>query len=250
MRVRLRFAHRVRLIAVFAVCALLGAVCLARAEDAAKPDAPATKKKAPDPAMAPLEDVPGLPRVLLLGDSISIGYTVPVRELLKGKANVHRPSENCGWTALGLRQLAKWLGEKKWDVIHFNFGLHDLKYADEKGTILPVEKGKQLAPPDEYEKNLTAIVARLKQTGAKLIWCSTTPVPDGTTGRVKDAEMEYNRVAEKIMKENGIAIDDLHALAKARQAELQLPKNVHFSAEGSKELAKQVVASIEAQLGN
>ena len=57
------------------------------------------KKAAPKKgAMAPVEDIAGLPRVLLIGDSISIGYTVPVREILKGKANVHRPLTNCGPT--------------------------------------------------------------------------------------------------------------------------------------------------------
>ena len=44
----------------------------------------------PDP-FEPIQDNPALPRVLLIGDSISIGYTLPVRELLDGRANLHRP---------------------------------------------------------------------------------------------------------------------------------------------------------------
>ncbi|HEX5104900.1 MAG TPA: SGNH/GDSL hydrolase family protein, partial [Pirellulaceae bacterium] len=63
---------------------------------------PQAKKKAPNPAYAQIEDVAGLPRVLLIGDSISIGYTVAVREELKGKANVHRPATNCGPTTRGV----------------------------------------------------------------------------------------------------------------------------------------------------
>ncbi|MCX5683968.1 MAG: SGNH/GDSL hydrolase family protein, partial [Planctomycetota bacterium] len=109
------------------------------------------KAKAPDPALAQVEDVPGLPRVLLIGDSISMGYTPGVRELLKGKANVRHPPENCAATVVGLKRLDVWLGEKKWDVIHFNFGLHDMKYiVDEKGTMGSVEKGKQWVPLAEY----------------------------------------------------------------------------------------------------
>jgi len=80
-----------------------------------------------NPAMRPIEDIPALPRVLLIGDSISIGYTVPVRELLKGAANVHRIPENGGPTTRGLERLDAWLGTNHWDVIHFNWGLHDLK---------------------------------------------------------------------------------------------------------------------------
>ncbi|MGD0091186.1 MAG: SGNH/GDSL hydrolase family protein [Planctomycetota bacterium] len=209
----------------------------------------AADAKQPDPALRPIEDVAGLPRVLLLGDSISIGYTLLVRELLKGKANVHRPADNCGATEHGLKQLDKWLGDGKWDVIHFNFGLHDLKYLDEKGRYVTPDKGKQVAPLPVYEQNLRQLAARLKKTGAKLIWCSTTPVPEGSQGRVKGAEAEYNAAAEKVMKDEGVTVDDLHAYAAAHQAQIQLPKNVHFTEDGYKQLAAQVVASIEAQLG-
>ena len=77
------------------------------------------KAKRPNP-MTPIEDVAGLPRVLLIGDSISIGYTLPTRELLKGKVNLHRIPTNGGPTIKGLKHIESWLGNKKWDVIHFN----------------------------------------------------------------------------------------------------------------------------------
>ena len=200
--------------------------------------------KAPDPAFAAITDTPGLPRVLLLGDSISIGYMLPVRARLTGKANVHRPPENCGETARGVRSLDKWLGAGKWDVIHFNFGLHDLKYLDEKGAYVTPDKGKQVASLGDYEKNLRAIVARLKQTGAKLIFATTTPVPSASAGRVEHDELRYNEVAVRVMKELGVAVDDLHALVAKQQEKIQRPHNVHFTDEGYVQLAEQVVASI------
>lgn len=230
-----------RSIIAFALVTLLASP-LSAAKAPARP-------KPPNPALEPVQDVPGLPRVLLIGDSISIGYTLPVRELLKGVANVHRPPTNCGDTTRGLQSLDSWLGTGKWDVIHFNWGLHDLKYLDEHGKLAPPDKGKQVNRLPVYEKNLRELVARLKKTGAKLIWCSTTPVPEGADGRVKGSEVDYNRVAEKIMKENGVAINDLHAFALARLSEIQRPRNVHFTEEGSKKLAEQVAASIRAQLG-
>lgn len=202
------------------------------------------KEKAPDPAFAQIADLPGLPRVLLLGDSISIGYTLSVRAQLAGRANVHRPPENCGETARGVKSLDKWLGTGKWDVIHFNFGLHDLKYLDEKGAYVTPDKGKQVALLPDYEKNLRTIVARLKPTGAKLIFATTTPVPADSSGRVEHDELRYNEVAVRVMKELGVAIDDLHALATAQQAKIQRPRNVHFTDDGYVTLASQVVASI------
>jgi len=208
------------------------------------------QRRAENPAMKPIDDQPGLPRVLLIGDSISIGYTVAVREELKDKANVHRPTTNCGPTTNGLKNLNAWLGDKPWDVIHFNWGLHDLKYMDDKGALLPPTdpQAKQQVPPEQYEKNLRELVVRLKKTNAALIWCATTPVPEGAAGRIADDSVKYNEIAAKVMKDNEIPTDDLHAFAKARLKDIQQPKNVHFSPNGSKVLAKQVADSINAAL--
>ena len=200
--------------------------------------------KAPDPALAQIADVTGLPRVLLLGDSISIGYMLPVRARLAGKANVHRPAENCSESANGVKRLDAWLGAGKWDVIHFNFGLHDVKYLDAAGKYVTPDKGKQVASVAEYEKNRRAIVARLKPTGAKLIFATTTPVPSASNGRVEHDELRYNTAAVRLMKELGVAVDDLHALVIPQQEKIQLPHNVHFTAEGYEKLADQVVANL------
>jgi lysophospholipase L1-like esterase len=204
----------------------------------------AAKTRAPNPAFAQITDVAGLPRVLLIGDSISMGYTVPVRERLEGKANVHRPAENCGDTARGVKSIDKWLGSGKWDVIHFNFGLHDLKYLDATGQLAPPDRGKQVASLAEYEANLRTLVARLKQTRAKLIFATTTPVPTGTTGRMEDDAIPYNAVAVRVMRELGVALNDLHAFVKPRQTQLQLPANVHFNNDGSAQLAETVAGKI------
>jgi acyl-CoA thioesterase-1 len=86
--------------------------------------APRARAQKSDPAFAPVKDDPKLSRVLIIGDSISIGYTVPTRELLAGVANVHRIPENGGPTINGIKKIDAWLGDSKWDVIHFNWGHH------------------------------------------------------------------------------------------------------------------------------
>jgi len=239
---------RFRLCCLFLILAIMSGPLAAQDKQAAEKKRAARKK---NPAMEPIEDMAGLPRVLLIGDSISIGYTLPTRELLKGQANVHRILTNGGPTTRGLEQIDRWLGDKKWDVIHFNWGLHDLKYMGPGGENLAdpndADSGQQV-PLAEYEKNLRQLVARLKKTGATLIWCSTTPVPEGAKGRVVGDSVKYNAVAEKIMKENDIAIDDLYAFSKPKLEEIQLKANVHFSKPGSKKLAEQVAATIEQAL--
>jgi acyl-CoA thioesterase-1 len=200
------------------------------------------------PALLPVDDVRGLPRILLLGDSISIGYTREVRQRLGGRANVHRPPENCGPTVYGLEELDGWLGSGRWDVIHFNFGLHDLKFMDAKGTyIVPGPHDRPLASPAEYATNLRTIVTQLQRTGARLIFATTTPVPGGTVGRVEASELAYNTAAVEVMREAGVPINDLHGLVVSRPR-LQLPENVHFTPEGYAALADQVVAAITPHL--
>ncbi len=193
-------------------------------------------------------DDPALPRVLIIGDSISIGYTADVRTFLKGVANVHRIPVNGGPTTRGLESIDQWLGTSTWDVIHFNWGLHDLKYINDNNVLVDPPEGHQQVPLDEYKKNLETLVTRLEKTGAKLIWRTTTPVPEGSDGRVVGDAKKYNDVAAKIMEKHGIAVDDQYSYCLPRLKEMQLPANVHFTPEGYKELAQQAAIAIEAAL--
>lgn len=236
---------------VFLCLFILNILCVNSLYSQEKKSKPKKKRKTPE-VFIPIEDDPNLPRVLILGDSISIGYTLPTRKLLEGKANVHRALTNCGPTIRGLENLDRWLGEGEWDVIHFNWGLHDLKYMGPKGQNLAnpeASDSHQQVPPEEYEKNLRELVKRLKKTNAKLIWCSTTPVPEGANGRVKGDSEKYNKIAAKVMKENDVAINDLYTFALKKQDKIQRPANVHYTPEGSAVLAKKVAKSIQKALG-
>ena len=196
-----------------------------------------------NPAFAAINDDPALPRVLLIGDSISIGYTLPTRSRLQGQANVHRIPVNGGPTIRGLESLDEWLGSGKWDVIHFNWGLHDLRFMDD---------GKHQVAIDAYEKNLHELVGRLKRTGAVLIWASTTPVPDAevTPPRKSSDVIAYNAVAKRVMDENRIRINDLYAVALPQLSTIQIPANVHYTDTGYDVLGERVAATIREMLDN
>ena len=210
------------------------------------------RQRPKNPAMIPIEEIKGLPRVLLIGDSISIGYTVPARDALRNKVNVHRPLTNCGPTTRGLENLSQWLGDTDWDIIHFNWGLHDLKYLGPDGENLadPKDtKNHQQVPPKEYEKNLRQLVYQLQKTGAVLIWRNTTPVPAGSKGRVKGDAAAYNDIAKQIMAEEEIQIHDMYGLVKPQMETLMLPNgNVHFTKEGSEKLGDDVARVITQSL--
>ncbi len=194
-----------------------------------------------DPAFYPVTEDPALPRVLLIGDSISIGYTVPVRELLRGKANVLRIPVNGGPTARGVAMLDAWLGGGKWDVIHFNWGLHDIKRVRDGKTDI---RADWQVGPEMYRANLETLAGKLKETGARLIWAATTPVPEGAGGRVKGDEVRANAIAAEVMEKHGIAVNDLHGHVLPVLGEYQRPANVHFTDAGSAFLAERVAAAI------
>ena len=179
-----------------------------------------------------VKDDPSLPRVLLIGDSISRGYTLPVRHRLEDKVNLHRIPQNGGPTAIGLRYMDGWLGQKPWDVITFNFGIHNRKTKSET-----------------YAQDLEKIVAKLKTTAATLIWITTTPTLSGAKGYPSDYAKRLNPVAEAIMKREGIKIVDLCARVTPLLETYQLKNDCHFTLEGYEFLGGFVAGAIEAAIG-
>ncbi len=211
-------------------------------------------QKKQSPVFAPIEDDPKLPRVLLIGDSISIGYTLPVRERLEGIANLHRVPTNAGHTGMGIEGIPKWLEARggEWDVIHFNHGLWDLCYrnpeAKTQGNRDKVN-GKQTFSVEEYAANLETIVGLLEKTGAHLIFATTTPVPEGELGRVVGDDLRYNEAAIAVMEKHGIEINDLHAVMAGKMEQYgKKPGDVHYTDEGSALLADQVAGIIAEAL--
>lgn len=109
-----------------------------------------------------------------------------------------------------------------WDVIHFNHGVWDATYRDPSSKYF---SGVTTTSVEDFEKNLRSLVAKMKQTGATLIWGSVTPVWEGEPGKPNGDEDAYNEVAAKVMRENDVIINDLNA-ETLRQGK-GTGKNVH-----------------------
>ncbi|MHC5056438.1 MAG: SGNH/GDSL hydrolase family protein [Planctomycetota bacterium] len=253
--------RRAHAIAALPVCALLaGTACAGTAEEAWK--ALVGPKFSKRPEFAFVRNDPALPNVLIYGDSISIGYTQQVRERLEGKANVYRVYCNGGDSGSFISKMTKmhavmrdgklagrWSFE--WDVIHFNVGLHDLKYVV-KGK-LDRKKGKQVRSKEDYAKNIGGIVSYLKglAPGAKLVFATTTPVPEGEPGRVAGDAARYNKVALEVLRDHPrIAVNDLYGFTKPNQSKWWVrPGNVHYGPEGRKAQGDEVARAILKALG-
>ncbi|WP_199098693.1 SGNH/GDSL hydrolase family protein [Dyella sp. ASV21] len=204
------------------------------------------------PAMAGSPSAGAAPRVLIIGDSLSQGYTPYVARQLAGGATVTRIDENGQSSAYGAQWVDTWLGDTKWDVITFNFGQWDICY---RNPDLPSEDNRDkvhgviAVSPDPYRRNLERIVARLKQTKARLLWVSTTVVPEGEPCRKPEDAIRYNQIAKAVMDANDIATVDLYSpTARFEPSLFKRPHNVHYSAAGYQRLGEIVAQAIDAAL--
>ena len=205
------------------------------------------RARSADPFLDPFAnptDNPDLPRVLIIGDSISIGYTAAVRKLLAEKANVHRVKGNCKYSAFGVEHIDTWLGNGDWDLIHFNFGLWDWYGWSQE----------QKATPESYATNLDQIVTTLMATKAKLIFAVTTPPCAGPERKMKiivtdERAKAFNDAALAVMRRHGVEINDLYTPMAKEEGRYQLgTNNVHYTHEGKALQATLVAKVIEAGL--
>ena len=184
--------------------------------------------------------------VLIIGDSISIGYTPFIQKALAPDINVEHNPGNGGSTVRGVENIEKWIGDKEWDVILFNFGLHDLVHKDSLNNY--DVNGKVSVTLEEYRKNLNLITAKLKETTATLIFVNTTVVPENSAGRKTEDPAKYNAVASEVMKENGIEVVDLYAASLLIHPQNSKPGNVHYTETGYQLLAEPLIIKIHTIL--
>jgi lysophospholipase L1-like esterase/dienelactone hydrolase len=205
------------------------------------------------------QPAPPRPRVLLMGDSIRLGYAPLVAKRLAGTADVFGFPENGGDTNSTLKQLDAWVKEKKppFDaansdaaplIVHFNCGLHDLKFAKKTKAFQ--------VPPDEYEKNLRLIVERLRKVTPHVLFASTTPIIDDRhAGRKADFDRfdkdvnAYNQRAVAVMAELGVVVDDLNRIVHDGGVGEMLGKDgTHYTPAGYQRLADAAADCITRQL--
>jgi lysophospholipase L1-like esterase len=192
-------------------------------------------------------------KILIIGDSISIGYTPFVEQALADVAEVVHNKGNAEHTGTGLKNISEWLGNEDWDIIQFNWGLWDLAYRhpDSKfqGNRDKV-KGSITHTPEQYRINLDSLVQILKKTDAKLIFVTTSYVPENEAGRfMKDPEI-YNKIAKEVMKKNGIAVNDIFAKTKSTHKKYgKGSDDVHYTPEGYKKIATFIVRMLRKEIG-
>jgi hypothetical protein len=180
-------------------------------------------------------------RVLLLGDSIRMGYEPLVRKALAGAAELVAPEENGRFAKHTLWGVNLWIRDLgRPDIVHWNNGLWDLHHE------APMVEA--LTSLNEYIETLGRIFNELQRTGAKIFFATTTPIPYDGTGR-SNAEIDlYNTAAVELMKFNGVEVNDLNRLVKEDLAGNICEDKVHLTEQGNLRCAEQVTAFIKKHL--
>ena len=185
-------------------------------------------------------------RVILIGDSIRMGYQGVVQSELAGQAEVWSPAQNGGNSQNVLDHLDEWVLAQHPDVVHINCGLHDLRkeFGSDQAAV----------PLDRYQANVEAILRRIrKETHAKLIWATTTPVNEEWHHQRKGFDrfeadvVAYNRVATEICQRMAVTMNDLYQVVmRAGRDRILLPDGVHFTVEGYTILGEAVAGVVRS----
>jgi len=196
-------------------------------------------------------------KVVLLGDSIRIGYQPVVAEHLKGIAEVIVPETNCGLSRVLLSDHLAWTVDQQADVIHINAGLHDI------GKGLPDSEPNDTFKPglpreaiDVYTANVRSILSQLQsKTSAKIIWALTTPVNEQWHHERKgfdrlQADVDaYNVAAREVAESLNVEVNDLCTFViENDRDDLLLPDGVHYKPHGYAKLGERVATVIRKHL--
>ena len=189
-------------------------------------------------------------RILLIGDSIRVGYDQYVKRAFEGVADVVYPEDNCRFTGYVLRHLIDWKKElgcgEDVDLVHFNAGLWD---------DLVMVDGKNLTSIQTYEENIGRIcdVIRILFPAAKMIFATSTPVQEhlflGPCKRYNADTRRYNEVAVRVATAKGASVNDLYALLEGCPTNYYSDLTHFYTKEGTRCITEQVVSVIEQALG-
>jgi lysophospholipase L1-like esterase len=201
------------------------------------------------------QNVEGLPKVVLIGDSIRIGYQSFVIRELDGIAEVWAPAENGRTTDNLIYHLHQWIKKQNPDLLHINAGLHDIRT-----LAYDLGPGNTIVKPEHYRDNLETIFSWVqKYVGCKIIWANTTPVIDA---KIKarhekakdftryDADIKMiNEIAKEVAKKYKVPVNDLYVFVKEHITEDEVKDDgVHYRPEGSEKLGIEIASVIKRYL--
>jgi lysophospholipase L1-like esterase len=183
--------------------------------------------------------------VALVGDSIRLFSEPFVRRCLPARFKLRSPADNCRSSRNVAARIQDWVPPGTVDIVHLNCGLHDIRQD-------PGQR-RSVTSPEEYVANLRHVFAYLADTGASVIWATSTPVRESAHGGIDSPRwypadlVAYNRRSVELALGFGFRINDLHGrLSGAAMGGLLMPDGVHFNPAGNALIGQHVAAAIQA----
>ncbi len=182
--------------------------------------------------------------VLLIGDSIRMGYDKAVKKTLDGKANVYFPEENCRFASYVLRYIHEYKSLVKdgdVDVIHWNAGLWDCLRIFEEDPHTPI---------DVYSYYIERICIRIKKIfpNAKVIFATSTRVQSEKMSRdfkrYNEEIEKYNEAAAQVVRKYGFEVNDLYAVSASLPHEAHSDPVHYYTPVGTEAFANAVLSYI------
>lgn len=192
-------------------------------------------------------------KILIIGDSISIGYTPFVQEQLLNTVDIFHNPGNAQHTGRGLDSIQSWIGNEDWDIIQFNWGLWDMCYRHPDSKVQGNRdkiKGEITFNLDDYRSNLDSIVKMIRKiSDAELVFVTTTYVPECEAGRFMEDAKKYNEIARAVMETNGAKINDMYETSKGIHLEYGKGNDdVHYTPEGYEALGQYIADFLKKEM--
>jgi lysophospholipase L1-like esterase len=191
-------------------------------------------------------------KVVLIGDSIRMGYEPVVTAEMQGEAEVWGPEANGAHTVNVLLNLGAWALKRDADIVHVNAGLHDLKTVTYEGrdTVVPLS---------HYRENVAAILRHIREnTDAAVVWATTTPVDHERAhaahagardfSRYHEDVIAFNSAAVEVAEAMGVPVNDLYSVIAQGDTGWLADDGVHFAPEGYGALGRAVAEFLRPML--
>lgn len=185
---------------------------------------------------------------LIVGDSISLGYTPHVQTVDPNATHngpcfeqPYRPvvgqDNNAEWSGHAAKCINAWLATGHYSVVHVGVGMWDLLACEPQGVT----------PLSDYLQNLQTILDAIRASGARPIFATITPVlPDNKYCVDPALVKQYNDALRSMMQSQGVQVDDLYGDMLPYQSQYHLPQDIHFDNAGYEFLASEVLGSFDS----
>lgn len=183
------------------------------------------------------------PKVLYIGDSVSIDTMAQLAQELQNTADICHVYNNADASSRGVKCTYQWLNETapgvKWNYVLFNFGLHDLLLSD---------SGTPVTSRSTYKQNLRIVVNTIRHYGAVPIWVTTTPIPDSLVGAKFGNPAPYAAIATSLMATLQVPIIDTYSIILPKNETAHPPNDVHWSWAATEILSHTIAGALAGEI--